>query len=226
MVNITDGRAKTVHIKNARGRKVSSQRWLQRHLNDPYVHEANKQGYRSRAAYKILEIQEKYKIFKKGQIVVDLGAAPGGWCQMILPLIQSPDIPCQLYALDLLLIEPLADVNFIQGDFLDVDVQGQLINQIGDQKVDVVVSDMAANTIGHKATDHLRTRILAECAFQFANKFLKPGGVFISKVFEGGTHAELLKDLKTHFTTIRHFKPNASRKESPEIYVVCTDYKS
>ena len=226
MINITDARSKTVHIKNARGRKVSSQRWLQRHLNDPYVHQANKHGYRSRAAYKILEIQEKYKIFTKGQCVVDLGAAPGGWSQMILPLIKSDELGCQIYALDLLIIEPLTDIKFIQGDFLDQFVQQQLENEISGQKMDVVVSDMAANTIGHKATDHLRTRILAEYAFFFAKRYLKPGGSFVSKVFEGGTHTELLQELKLHFTSIKHFKPAASRKESPEIYVICTGFKA
>jgi 23S rRNA (uridine2552-2'-O)-methyltransferase len=217
-------RAKTVTLKKARGRKTSSQRWLMRHLNDPYVQQAQIQGYRSRAAFKILEIDAKYKLFKPGQIVTDLGAAPGGWSQVVAKVIKADVNPDHLFAIDLLPVEPLPGMAFIQGDFLDRATQQHMLSLTGN-KVDVVISDMAAQTTGHASTDHIRTKALAESAFSFAQQVLKEGGSFITKVFAGGTHQELLVQLKKAFATVKHFKPPASRKESPEVYVVCQGFR-
>jgi 23S rRNA (uridine2552-2'-O)-methyltransferase len=219
------GRGLSIRLKTARGRKLSSQKWLIRQLNDPYVQQARMKGYRSRAAFKLLEIHQKYTLFKPGQTVVDLGAAPGGWSQVAAKHIHSSQAAGSLLAIDLVAMEPLTGVTFVRGDFLDPEVQAALRNQIP-EGVDVVMSDMAASTTGHATTDHLRTIALAEAAYTFARSCLKPGGSFIAKVFQGGTDATLLAELKKSFKTVKHVKPQASRKESPEMYVVAQGFRA
>ncbi len=207
-------------IKTAKGRKISSIKWLQRQLNDPYVIKAKKDGYRSRAAYKILEIDEKVHALKKGQVVVDLGAAPGGWCQVA---VQKG---CKhVVAIDLLEMDDIPGVTFFQMDFMDDAAPETLINALGGEKADVVMSDMAHNTIGHQQTDHLKIIVLVEAAYHFAAEILAPGGTFIAKVFQGGTQSDLLALMKKDFKTIKHIKPPASRKESPETYVIAQGFR-
>ena len=214
-------RVKTRIVQNARSRSNSSNRWLQRQLNDPYVLQAQADGLRSRAAYKIAEIHQKYKLFKPGMKVLDLGAAPGSWCQIIAQYIKlSTNKSSKLIALDLLEIEELAGVDFIQGDFHDPDIKTQLATKLDNQLADIVVSDMAANTTGHAQTDHIRTTELATQAYQFATQHLKQGGHFITKIFRGGAEVELLNPIKRDFQTVKHFKPESSRKESTEIYLI------
>lgn len=216
-------RAKSVLLKTARGRKPSSQRWLHRQLNDPYVQEARVKGFRSRAAFKLIQLNEKFQFLKPGITLIDLGAAPGGWAQIAVQKINPHQTGGKVIGIDLLEIEPLSDAVLIQGDFLELD-QRQKIKALINEGAQVVMSDMAASTIGHAGTDHLRTIALAEMAFQFAREVLTPGGTFISKVFQGGTDPELLKQMKCHFKTIKHMKPQASRKESPEMYVVALGF--
>lgn len=207
-------------IKTAKGRKISSIKWLQRQLNDPYVQQAKKDGYRSRAAYKILEIDEKVHALKKGQVVVDLGAAPGGWCQVA---VQKG---CKhVVAIDLLEMDDIPGVTFFQMDFMDDEAPQVLIDALGGEKADVVMSDMAHNTIGHQQTDHLKIVVLVEAAYHFAAEILAPGGTFIAKVFQGGTQSDLLALMKKDFKTIKHIKPPASRKESPETYVIAQGFR-
>ena len=217
-------RKKSVQLKTARGRKNSSQRWLQRQLNDPYVQEAQSLGYRSRAAFKLIEINERFQLISKNSIIVDLGAAPGGWSQIAAKLIQEKKGSGFIFAIDLLEMDAINGVDFMQGDFLDSENQKKLHDQLPGP-IDLVMSDMAAYTTGHAGTDHIRTRVLGEAAFEFARNNLKPGGDFVAKVFAGGTHLELLQELKSHFDSVKHFKPPASRKESPETYVVCQNFR-
>lgn len=217
-------RKKSIQLKTARGRKNSSQRWLQRQLNDPYVQEAQSLGYRSRAAFKLIEINERFDLIKPNSVIVDLGAAPGGWSQIAAQMIAEKKGRGAVFALDLLEMDALTGVKFVQGDFLDKDVKQKLLDLLPGP-VDFVMSDMAAYTMGHSGTDHLRTTLLGEMAFSFALDNLKPGGDFVAKVFAGGTHKELLDLLKKHFKTVKHFKPPASRKESPETYVVCLNFR-
>jgi 23S rRNA (uridine2552-2'-O)-methyltransferase len=206
-------------IKTARGRKISSIKWIERQLTDPYVAKAKKEGYRSRAAYKLIEIDEKTKILKKNQIVVDLGAAPGGWCQVAVAK------GAKVVAIDLLEMDEITDVQFFQMDFMDDDAPDVLINALGGEKCDVVMSDMAHNTVGHRNTDHTKIMLLVEAAYDFAVEILKPNGVFLAKVFQGGTEGELLARMKKDFRTVKHIKPPASRKESPETYVVALGFR-
>lgn len=216
-------RKKTVQLKTARGRKNSSQRWLQRQLNDPYVQEAQSLGYRSRAAFKFIEINERFQLVSPKSIVVDLGAAPGGWSQIAAQIIKQKKGSGHIFAIDLLDMDAIEGVTFIQGNFLDRDNQEKL-RALLPGPIDLVMSDMAAYTTGHAGTDHIRTKILGEAAFEFARTQLKPGGHFVAKVFAGGTHLELLMLLKRYFKTVKHFKPPASRKESPETYVICQHF--
>lgn len=218
-------RREAIKVQRGKFMKASSQKWLQRHLNDPYVQMAWTKKYRARSAFKILEIHEKYKLFKPGQVVIDLGAAPGGWAQVVLPLITKGAKQGSYLGVDLLPIDPIPPAVFFQGDFLDADFYNFFVTQASAGSVDVVLSDMAANTTGHQTTDHIRTQLLAESAFRFAELMLKPGGVFVAKVFAGGTHPALQKILKQKFKTVSHFKPPASRKESPEMYVVCQGFR-
>lgn len=206
-------------VKHAKGRKESSVRWLERHLNDPYVQKAQKDGYRSRAAYKLKEMNEKHHILKPGMAVVDLGAAPGGWCQIALELKCAP-----IAAIDLLPIDPLPGVEFMQLDFMDDSAPDRLKEALG-QLADVVMSDIAHNTTGHRDTDHLKIMALVEAAYYFAVDVLKPGGTFVAKVFQGGTEAQLLADIKKNFTKVQHVKPPASRKDSSEVYLLATGFR-
>ncbi|MDR3289893.1 MAG: RlmE family RNA methyltransferase [Rickettsiales bacterium] len=209
---------KTPHenLKTAKGRKVSSTNWLQRHINDKFVILATKNGYRSRASFKILEIDDKFKIFKKDQKVLDLGSTPGGWSQVIVKKVGLNNV----IALDILEMEELRGVKFIQSDFL----LPNATEKIGTD-FDVVMSDMAANTTGNKGIDHLRTMNLVEKAFEFAITVLKKDGVFITKIFQGAGEPEFFNGLKKYFTGVKHFKPESSRKESVEIYIVAQGFK-
>lgn len=206
-------------IKTAKGRKISSIKWLERQLTDPYVIKAKKEGYRSRAAYKIMEIDDKIKLLKKGQIVVDLGAAPGGWCQVAVAK------GCKVVAIDLLEMDEIPDVTFVQMDFMDDEAPEVLVNALGGERCDVVLSDMAHNTVGHRNTDHTKIMLLVEAAYDFAIEVLKPHGAFVAKVFQGGTETELLARMKQDFRSVKHIKPPSSRKESPETYVVATGFR-
>ncbi len=211
-------------LKTARKRTLSSQKWLERQLNDPYVARAKREGYRSRAAYKLLEIDDKYRLLMPGQRVVDLGAAPGGWSQIAATRVGSVDGKGHVVGIDLLPIDPLPGVEFIELDFLDEAAPQRLVDLLGGP-ADIVMSDMAANTTGHKKTDHLRIMGLAEAAIHFAREIMAPGGAFIAKVFQGGTENQLLNDLKRDFATVRHVKPAASRADSSELYVLATGFR-
>lgn len=214
-----------VRVKTSKGRKIGSTLWLQRQLNDPYVAQAKAEGFRSRAAYKIKELDERYKIFKKGQRVVDLGAAPGGWSQIAAPIVGStPENPL-IVGIDFLEMDPIDGVIFLKKDFTEDDAPQALIDALGGHKVDVVMSDMASPTTGHRATDHIRIITLVEMAADFAIDVLAPGGTFIAKVFQGGTEHELLALLKRHFATTLHAKPKASRQGSAETYLLARGFK-
>jgi 23S rRNA (uridine2552-2'-O)-methyltransferase len=221
-------RGKFVRVKTAKNRSNASSRWLQRHLNDQYVIKARQDGYRSRAAYKLLEIHNKFHIFKKGYNVVDLGAAPGGWSQIAVNLIGSDkaDATCKVVALDLLPMDPMAGAITLQQDFFLPEAQSRILEVLGGTLADVVMSDMAANTIGHSKTDHLRIMALCESSFDFALTILKPGGHFIAKIFRGGAEGSLLNIAKQKFKTVKHFKPDSSRKESSEFYLIALDRKA
>ncbi|MGI6245531.1 MAG: RlmE family RNA methyltransferase [Pseudochelatococcus sp.] len=217
-------RALKVRVKTAAKRSLASARWLERQLNDPYVARARREGYRSRAAFKLLEIDEKYKLLKSGQRVVDLGAAPGGWSQVAAQKVGVGAGKGRVVGIDLLEIEPLPGVDFIQLDFLAPEAPERLIALLGGP-ADIVLSDMAANATGHKKTDHLKIMGLAETALDFARQVLSPGGVFLAKVLQGGTENALLADLKRDFAVVRHVKPAASRSDSAELYVLATGYR-
>lgn len=206
-------------IKTAKGRKTSSTLWLERQLTDPYVAKAKAAGYKSRAAYKLIEIDEKVKILKTGQTVIDLGAAPGGWSQV------AAAKGCKVIALDLLEMDDLPGVTFFQMDFMDDDAPATLIDAMGGTGADVVISDMAPNTTGHRNTDHLKIMALVDAAYEFATEVLKPGGAFVAKVRQGGAEADLLARMKKEFKTVKHIKPPASRKQSSETYVIALGYR-
>lgn len=207
-------------VRTARGRTNSSQRWLSRQINDPYVKKAQADGYRSRAAYKLLELDEKFKILRQARAVVDLGIAPGGWSQVV----RNASPRAAIVGIDLLPTAPLEGVHIIQGDILDDAMPDRLLELLG-QAPDLVLSDMAANTVGHKQTDHLRTMALVELAADFAISNLASGGSFVAKVLAGGTDHQLLRQLNQHFESVKHAKPPASRKESSEWYVIARGYK-
>lgn len=206
-------------VKTAKGRKIASTLWLQRQLNDPYVQKARREGYRSRAAYKLAELDDQLKLIKKNMAIIDLGAAPGGWSQIALERGAA-----QVVGIDLLPIEPLPGAVFIEMDFNEAEAPEKLKELLGGS-ADLVMSDLAPNTIGHKATDHLRQVALVELGVYFALDVLKPGGNFIAKVVQGGTQHELLALMKKHFKTIKHIKPPSSRKESAELFVVAMGFK-
>ena len=207
-------------VKTARGRTASSTRWLERQLNDPYVKQAKAEGYRSRAAYKLIELDERFALLKGVHRVVDLGIAPGGWSQVVRK--RAPK--AVVVGIDLLPSEPIDGVTILQMDFMAEDAPAALAEALGGPP-DLVLSDMAANTVGHKQTDHLRTMGLVEAAAWFAVENLAPGGAFVAKVLAGGTDTELLALLKQHFRTVKHAKPPASRKGSSEWYVVAQGFK-
>jgi 23S rRNA (uridine2552-2'-O)-methyltransferase len=213
-----------VRVRARSGRSNSSRQWLQRQLNDPYVRKAHAEGYRSRAAFKLLEIDDRYKFLKRGGRIVDLGAAPGGWAQVAAERTGADKGASRIVAIDLLDIEPIGGVEFLQLDFLDPEAPGRLKELLGGP-ADVVLSDMAANATGHRKTDHLKIVALVEAAAEFAREVLAPGGAFLAKVLQGGTEGELLTALKRDFTTVRHIKPPASRKDSAELYVLATGFR-
>lgn len=207
-------------VKTAKRRTASSTRWLERQLNDPYVHRAQAEGYRSRAAYKLIELDEKFSFLKKARAVVDLGITPGGWSQVT----RKVNPRARVVGIDLLACEPIEGVEILEMDFMDDAAPDALLKAL-DSAPDLVMSDMAANTVGHQQTDHLRTMGLAETAVDFAIRTLTPGGTFVTKVFAGGADHALLTLLKRNFTTVKHAKPPASRKGSPELYVVAQGFK-
>lgn len=211
-------------VKTARGRKISSTLWLRRQLNDPYVKKARALGYRSRAAFKLIELDEKFDLLKKGAVIVDLGAAPGSWTQIALKVN-----PSRLIGIDILPVESFPGAEIIEMDFMDENAPEVLMRMLdsdnGMLRPDLVMSDLAANTTGHRQTDHLRTVALVEAAADFAVQVLKPGGSFISKVFQGGAELNLLNMLNDKFDTVRHAKPKASRDGSPEMYLVAKGFR-
>jgi 23S rRNA (uridine2552-2'-O)-methyltransferase len=208
-------------LKDQKSRKLSSRAWLERQLSDPYVARAKRDGLRSRAAYKLTEIDDKYKVFKSGSRVVDLGAAPGGWSEIAIKRVGAKG---RIIALDILDMKPITGVEFLHLDFLDNAAPNQLKELLGGP-ADVVLSDMAANTTGHRQTDHLRIMALAEAAVQFAREVLAPGGVFLCKVLQGGTEANLLAELKRDFESVKHVKPPASRTDSAELYLLARGFR-
>jgi 23S rRNA (uridine2552-2'-O)-methyltransferase len=207
-------------LRTAKGRKVSSTRWLERQLNDPYVQRAKAENYRSRAAYKLLELDERFGLLKSVKAVVDLGIAPGGWSQVVRR--KSP--AARVVGIDLLPTDPIDGVVILHLDFMDEHGPQQLRQALGGP-ADLVLSDMAANTVGHQQTDHLRTMALVEAGLEFAVEVLRPGGAYVAKVLAGGADNQLVAEMKRHFGSVKHAKPPASRKDSSEWYVVAQDFK-
>jgi 23S rRNA (uridine2552-2'-O)-methyltransferase len=212
-----------VRVKTAGKRTLSSKMWLERQLNDPYVARAKSQGYRSRAAFKLIEIDDKAHFLNRGSRVVDLGAAPGGWSQVAAQRVGAPE-KGRVVAIDLLAMEPVAGVEFAQIDFLDPKAPETLKRMLGGP-ADVVLSDMAANATGHARTDHLKIMALVESAAEFAGEVLAPGGTFLAKVLQGGTEAALLASLKRDFASVKHVKPPASRADSAELYLLASGFR-
>ena len=207
-------------IRTAKGRKTSSTRWLERQLNDPYVRRAKAENYRSRAAYKLLELDEKFGLLKGAKAVVDLGIAPGGWSQVVRRRVPQS----RVVGIDLLPTDPIEGVAILQMDFMDEAAPDRLKQALGSE-ADLVLSDMAANTVGHQQTDHLRTMALVEAGLLFATEVLRPGGAYVAKVLAGGADNQLVAEMKRHFTTVKHAKPPASRKDSSEWYVIAQGFK-
>ncbi len=207
-------------IRTAKGRKPSSTRWLERQLNDPYVRRAKAENYRSRAAYKLLELDERFGLLKGAKAVVDLGIAPGGWSQVVRRRVPQGKV----VGIDLLPTDPIDGVAILQMDFMDETAPGRLKEALGGD-ADLVLSDMAANTVGHQQTDHLRTMALVEAGLEFATEVLRPGGASVAKVLAGGADNQLVADMKRHFATVKHAKPPASRKDSSEWYVIAQGFK-
>ncbi len=218
------GRALKVRVKGGKTRKLSSKLWLERQLNDPYVARAKREGFRSRAAYKLAEIDDKFHFLKPGAKVVDLGAAPGGWSQIVAKRIGAGQGKGRVVAIDILKMEAIPGVDFMQLDFLEENAP-QVLRDLMGGPADVVLSDMAANATGHRQTDHLKIVALVELAAEFAGEVLKPGGAFVAKVLQGGTEASLLASLRRDFVTVKHVKPAASRADSAELYLVATGFR-
>lgn len=214
-----------VRVKTAKKRKSGSTAWLERQLNDPYVARARAEGYRSRAAFKLLELDERHKLLRKGMRIVDLGAAPGGWAQVASKVVGTTDEKPLIVGIDYLDMDPIPGVVLLKKDFTEDDAPQMLIEALGGHKPDLVMSDMAAPTTGHRPTDHLRIIYLVEIAADFAIKVLAPGGTFIAKVFQGGTEHQILHMLKQHFSTTLHAKPPSSRKDSAESYLIAKGFK-
>ena len=207
-------------VRTAKGRKVSSTRWLERQLNDPYVRRAKAENYRSRAAYKLLELDERFGLLRGVKSVIDLGIAPGGWSQVVRRRIPG----AKVVGIDLLPTDPINGVAILQMDFMAEDAPDKLRDELGGP-ADLVMSDMAANTVGHQQTDHLRTMALVEAGLLFATEILRPGGAYVAKVLAGGADNQLVAEMKKHFTTVKHAKPPASRKDSSEWYVIAQGFK-
>lgn len=222
--NFSGSRGLKTRVKTARGRKTSSTRWLQRQLNDPYVALAKKEGYRSRAAYKLIELDDKFHFLKPGKTVLDLGAAPGGWTQVAAVRVKSSEKNPLVVGVDILPMPSVPSAKVIQLDFMD-DLAPETIRALIPDGVDVVLSDMAPNTTGHQATDHIRIMVLIEAAYPFACEVLKTGGIFVAKVFQGGAEKEMLTQMRKDFTSVKHAKPKASRSDSAEMYVVAIGFK-
>ncbi|MEL6437454.1 MAG: RlmE family RNA methyltransferase [Pseudomonadota bacterium] len=218
------GRSVNQHVRRKQKLKPSSRRWIERQLNDPYVQRAKREGMRSRAAYKLTEIDDKHQLLKPGMRIIDLGAAPGGWCQVAAQRVGSTDDDVHVVGIDYLGMDGMAGVTILEMDFLDDEAPGALMEALGGAP-DIVLSDMAAPTVGHRPTDHMRTMYLVEVAADFALKVLKPGGHFLSKTFQGGTEKSLLDLLKANFKSVAHVKPPASRAESVELYLLAKDFK-
>jgi len=218
------GRSINQHVRRKQKLKPSSRRWIERQLNDPYVQRAKLEGMRSRAAYKLTEIDDKHRILHTGARVIDLGAAPGGWCQVAVDRVGSTSDEPLIAAIDFLGMDPIPGVVILEKDFLDDDAPSALMDALGGAP-DVVLSDMAAPTVGHRQTDHLRTMHLVEVAAEFALEVLAPGGHFLAKTFQGGTEKTLLDRLKAHFDKVTHIKPPASRAESVELYLLAKGFK-
>jgi 23S rRNA (uridine2552-2'-O)-methyltransferase len=212
-----------VRVKTSKRRKQSSNLWLERQLNDPYVARAKREGFRSRAAFKLMEIDDKARVLKKGARVIDLGAAPGGWSQVAAKRVGAPQ-QGRVVAIDVLAMDSLPGVEFMQFDFLAVDAPDKLKAMLGGP-ADVVLSDMAANATGHAKTDHLKIMALVEAAADFASEVLRPGGTFLAKVLQGGTEGALLAGLKRDFSNVKHVKPAASRADSAELYLLATGFR-
>lgn len=217
-------RSLRVRVKSGKGRTLSSKLWLERQLNDPYVARAKSEGLRSRAAFKLAEIDDKHRILKSGARVVDLGAAPGGWSQIGAKRVGALEGKGRVIAIDLLDMDPVPGVEFLNLDFLADDAPARLKAMLSGQ-ADVVLSDMAANATGHKRTDHLRTMALVEAAAAFAREVLAPGGAFLAKVLQGGAEQQLLAELKRDFASVKHVKPAASRADSAELYLLATGFR-
>lgn len=211
-------------IKKKSGLKESSRRWLERHMNDPYVQRSKAEGFRSRAAYKLIEIDDKHLLLKPGMKVIDLGAAPGGWCQVAAQRTRSTPEDPNVVGIDYLEMDAVPGAVILQVDFLEPEAPAKLAEALGGEP-DIVLSDMAAPTTGHRRTDHLRTMHLCEVAADFAVSVLKPGGHFLAKTFQGGTEAGLLDMLKKNFRSVHHVKPPASRDESVELYLLAKDFR-
>jgi len=218
------GRELKTRVKTGKNRSLSSKLWLERQLNDPYVARAKREGFRSRAVYKLAEIDDKAKFLKPGARVVDLGAAPGGWSQLAAQRVRAIDGKGRVVAIDILDMDPVPGVDFMVLDFLDPAAPDILKERLGGG-ADVVLSDMAANATGHRKTDHLKIVALVEAAAVFAAEVLKPGGAFLAKVLQGGTEGDLLAMLKRDFATVKHVKPAASRQDSAELYVLATGFR-
>ncbi|HET7717306.1 MAG TPA: RlmE family RNA methyltransferase [Bauldia sp.] len=214
-----------VRVRTAKRRKASSTRWLERQLNDPYVARAKAEGYRARSAYKLIEIDDRYRLLKPGDRVVDLGAAPGGWSEVAADRVRSSAAEPRVIAVDYLDMAPLTGVIFLKKNFLDEDAPRAIRTALGGDQADVVLSDMAAPTTGHRQTDHLRTTLLGEAAAEFAASVLKSGGHFVAKVFQGGAGVDLLTALKRDFHSVHHVKPPASRAGSVELYLVAKGFR-
>lgn len=222
--NERTGRLLHTKVKTARGRKTSSKRWLERQLNDPYVAEARARGLRSRAAFKLMQLDDRFHLLKPGDNVVDLGAAPGGWTQVAVTRVKSEKGKGQVLAVDILEMEPIPGAKVMQLDFTAPDADEKVKAELGGP-VNAVISDMAAPTTGHRQTDHIRIVHMCELALLFAEEVLAPGGVFIAKVLKGGTEGELLEKMKKNFTNVRHAKPDSSRSDSAEAYVIATGFR-
>jgi 23S rRNA (uridine2552-2'-O)-methyltransferase len=212
-------------VKSGKRRSVSSKAWLERQLNDPYVAEARRLGYRSRSAFKLIELDDKYRLLKAGQCVIDLGAAPGGWSQVAAERTKAAEGRGKLIAIDMHGMDPIPGVTILKHDFLADDAPALLLAALNGEKADAVISDMAAHATGHRQTDHLKIMALADAAFDFAKAVLKPGGTFLAKVLQGGTEREILLRLKQDFDQVRHVKPQSSRQDSAELFVLAQGFK-
>ena len=219
------GTSLKVRVKTGKGKTASQKIWLERQLNDPYVHEAKKLGYRSRAAFKLIEIDDKFKFLKSGGRIVDLGAAPGGWSQVAAKRVKAEEGKGKVVAIDMHGMEPIAAVTIFKKDFYDEDAPALLIAALGGEQADCVISDMAAHATGHRQTDVINIIALAEAGYYFAKQVLKPGGMYLAKVLRGGTEGDILKLLKKDFASVKHVKPMASRDDSAELFVLALGFR-